>query len=323
MWPPVCELLLFVAAISLSLVDAAKHTAITTLTPCPSASGRKTSAPITVTSQYQRVSTCDASAKACIRKKCWTQYDYSTYDFVSTVIPCPFASPSPVTTVTKTEQSVLVSRSSGTITNTHIISTATIKGGKPITVTSTVSTYTTINKEWNAIYKDLGPYAIPNYDGSGICTDCMGPHGEKMQTLDVIECVEGSGQPTVCHEYPEVWVFGSKPRSARTASAACSTKTSVSAAGIYVFEFTQHAPPATVQIPERTITYIVQGRVATTTVTATEAVFPSRDWTASVTRTCPRPTSIEFDITITKVIVDAIPYSPAGVVVGLGPDDNN
>lgn len=308
MWSPVCEFLLLVT--TFGLVDAgspAKPTPIATVTPCPSASGWKAPAPITVTSQYQPVSTCDASSEVCIKSQCWTQYDYSTYDFVSTVIPCLYASPSLVTTVTQTEQPVLVSRSSSTITNTHVTSTVTTKGRRPLTVTSTAITYTTVVKEWNAIYKDLGPLAIPGYEGSGICSNCEGPHGGKLQTLDVIECIGGSGPPTVCREFTEIWIFGEKPSSAHTATAACSTQTSVTAAGVYVFEFPQWAPPTMVQIPERIMTYTVEGHIAATTVPATETVFPGRDWTASVTRTCPQATLIDFEVLITKVIVYVVP----------------
>ncbi|KEF58986.1 uncharacterized protein A1O9_03829 [Exophiala aquamarina CBS 119918] len=288
-------------------------TAIATVTPCPSLSAGKIPAPIRVTTQYQPVSTCIPLSKVCVKNKCWTQYSYSTHDFVSTVIPCPFASASSITTVSKTEQSVLVSRSSETVTNTYVTSSVvTRKWRRPATVASTASEYTTVVREWSAVYKDLGPYAIPDYDGSGICTKCQGPNGQNMQSLDVIECVQSADSPTVCREHPEVWIFGQAPSSARTASAICSTHTSVSAAGVYVFEFPQHLPPATIHIPPQTVTYTVPGsggrfHTSTHTGTATTTVFPGRRWTATITRKCPRPTVINFEIIVKRVIYYVVP----------------
>lgn len=306
--------LLFVASIARVEANLPKDTtptALATVTPCPPLSAWDGHAPITVTSQYQPVSTCVRLPDRCVNNRCWPHYSYSTHDFVSTVIPCPFASPSSVT-VTKTEQSILVSRSSKTVTNTYVTSTVTTKWKWPFTVTTTASAYTTFIKKWSAAYKDLGPLALPEYGGSGICTQCQGPNGRKMQPLDVIECIQSSNRPKACRGYPEVWVFAQVPSSALTASAVCSTHTSVSAAGIYVFEFPQHAPPATIEVPPQTATYPVRasgGRTYTSTsiATATTTVFPGRHWTATVTRNCPRPTVISFEITITKVLDYVIP----------------
>lgn len=282
--------------------------ALTTITPCPSPSQWKTPTPITVTTQYQPVSTCSSQNEVCIKSKCWTRYSYSTWDFVSTVIPCPFALPtSTVSTITTTDQSVLVSRASSTITNTHITSTVTTKWKRRYTHTTTVSTYTTLVKEWNAPYNQLGPLAIPNYGGSGLCNNCSGPHGQKLQNLDVIECRQIGNKPSICREYNEVWVYNPKAIVSNTASAVCSKRTSVPSAGVYVFEFPQRAPPTTIQVPPQTVTYTWGNSVVVSTNAATTAVFPGRDWTATVTRKCARPTIIEFDIIITKVIIYIIP----------------
>lgn len=301
--------LLLAAYLALGLVDAwkAESTAIATVTPCPSPSQWRSPSPITVTSQYQPVSTCTAGSEVCVKNKCWIQYSYSTYDFISTVIPCPLASPLAISTITTTDQKVLVSRSSDTITNTYPTTIVTRKWRRPITITTTASSYTTIIKEWSAPYKNLGPYAIPGYQGSGICHQCKGPKGQKLQLLDVIECHQ-TGKATVCREYPEAWVFDSKPSLSRTASAVCSTKTSVSTPGIYVFKFPQRAPPATIPVPAQTVTYTaIGGQVLTSTNPATTTVFPGRDWTATVTRTCTRPTTITFEVIVTRVIVYIIP----------------
>ena len=308
--------LLFVAGIGFvdtSPAIVVPPSAIATVTPCPSPTTGTTPAAITVTRQHQPVSTCIPQSEVCIKNKCWTPYSYSTYDFVSTVIPCPFALLSPITTVTKTEQSVLVSRSSETITNAYITSLVTRRRWRrPVTVTTTVSQYTTLVNEWSAAYKDLGPYAIPGYAGSGVCSNCQGPNGQKMQSLDVLECMQISNGPTVCQEHPEVWIYAQSPSSARTASAVCSTRTSVAAAGVYVFEFPQRALPATVRIPARTVTYYVRGpggrrQTTTTTITETTTVFPERHWTATVTRNCARPTTINFDVIVKKIMYYIIP----------------
>lgn len=305
---PTCALLLLGAAGV--LVDAGKpsSSALTTVTPCPAAPPSKAPLPITVTSQYQPISTCEAAQTVCVKKRCKTVYSYSTWDFISTVIPCAYNSPSPVTTVTKTDQSVLVSRASKTVTDTEVTTqVVTKKWRKPTTVTSTATSYTTIIKEWSAPYKDLGELAIPEYHGSGICKKCKGPHGEKIQNLEAIECIHKPVGPVVCRKVPEIWVFDYKPTSSSTASAVCSTRTTVSSAGTYVFKFPQRCPPATVHVPARTITYPSGDKTVTTTVTASKTIIPAKEWTATVTRSCTRPTVIEFHVVVTKIIIIVIP----------------
>lgn len=292
---------------ALWVVDAGRpqSSALTIVTPCPAVSSSKGPQAITVTSQYQPISTCEAHV-ACVKKRCRTEYSYSTWDFVSTVIPCPFNSPSPVTTVTKTDQSVLVSRASKTITNTEVTtSIVTKKWRAPATVTSTATSYTTIVKEWSASYKNIGPLAIPDYPGCGICKSCVGPKGEKIQHLDLLECIQKPIGPVICHKVPEIWVFDDTPTTSTTASAVCSTRTSVPSAGTYIFRFPQRCPAATVLVPARTITKGSKGDV--TTVPATKTVIPGKEWTATITRSCTRPTIIEFHIVVTKVIIFIIP----------------
>lgn len=302
---------LLVAGLGTTLAAAWQQSttnALTTITPCPSPDQWNTPAPVTVTSQYQPVSTCSPEEEVCNKTKCWTRYSYSTWDFISTVIPCPFASPMPaVSTVTATDQTVLVSRASRTITNTQVTSAVTTKRNKPFTHVTTVSAYTTLIKEWSAPYNNLGSLAIPDYEGSGICKKCTGPNGQKLQTLDVIECLETTDKPTVCHEYEEVWIYNPKAIVSQTASAACSKRTSVQSAGTYSFEFPQRAPPTTIQIPAQTVTHTWGGYILISTNAATTTVFPGRDWTATVTRECTRPTVIEFDIIVTKIIIYVIP----------------
>ncbi|KIW40063.1 uncharacterized protein PV06_08616 [Exophiala oligosperma] len=59
-------------------------------------------------------------------------------------------------------------------------------------------------KEWNAPYNQLGPLAIPGYGGSGLYDKCNGPHGQKLQNLDVIKCQQTANKPTICREFDKV-----------------------------------------------------------------------------------------------------------------------
>ncbi|KAK5044816.1 hypothetical protein LTR84_010472 [Exophiala bonariae] len=128
----------------------------------------------------------------------------------------------------------------------------------------------------------------------------------------MIECIQSSAKPIVCRKHPEVWIFGEVPTSAHTASAACSTQTSISAAGVDVFEFAQHERPATIRNPPQTVTYTVRGsggrfQTSTHVATETKTVLPGRHWTAAITRNCPRPTLIDFNVIVKKVIYYVIP----------------
>lgn len=283
-----------------------------TISPCTAAPSSLAPAPITVTAQYQPVSTCTASSTTCIKRRCRTEFQYSTFDYVSTVIPCPYGSES-LSTITATGQTVVVSRSTSTSTKVHVTSTVLTQRGKPTISTQTTTSYTTLIKEWNAIYKDLGPLAIPGYSGSGLCQEkCHGSHGERLQVLEAIECKNGQKQPTVCSKWPETWIYASTPTAKSTARALCSSRgVTLPSAGTYTFAFPQRGSPATVRIPRRIITYTVEGRhrptVATTTITETVAIIPARPWTAFVTRSCARPTIIDIDVTVTTTIYHTIP----------------
>ena len=280
-----------------------EKTPLATVTPCPAAPASIAPPPITVTSQYQAVSTCEART-ACLKRKCTTRYSYQTYDYVSTIIPCLDSS----TTVTRTEQSVLISRSSTTITHKQVI-TRVVRHGHRITTTATA--YATVVKEWSALYKDVGPLAIPDYGGSGLCHSCQGPHGEERQGLEVVECVSRLRMPTLCSQGTEVWVYDPVPTSTSKAIAVCSSHAVAPSAGTFTFAFPQRAPPVTINIPARTITFTIGGgprpSVATTTVTETVTTVPGREWTAFVTRSCARPTTFDFTVTVTKTIFYTVP----------------
>lgn len=285
--------------------------ALTTVSPCPAAPTAIAPLPITVTTQYQPVSTCVASSTTCVRnrRRCKTEYTYSTYDYVSTVIPCPYG-PSSISTITSTQQSVLVSRSTSTLTNLKVTVVSLTEGGKPTTTTSTATSYTTAIKEWSAPYKDLGPLGILGYGGSGLCDVCNGPNGAKLQVVEAVECKNSRRQPTVCSMWPETWIYVPAPTSTSTARAVCLSRTAARSAGTYTFAFPQHAPPATIHVPARTITYTAGGNrptVVTTTITETVTIVPARTWTAFVTRYCAGPTVIDFKVTVTTTIYYTVP----------------
>lgn len=283
-----------------------------TILPCTDAPTRLAPAPITVTSQYQQVSTCTASSTTCERRRCRTKFDYSTFAYVSTIIPCPYGTEN-LSTVTATEQTVIVSRSTVTSTQTRVTPIVVTRRGKATTTSKTTISYTTLIKEWNAIYKDLGPWAILGYRGSGLCRNqCTSAHGEKIQVLKAIECKNGQNQPTVCSQWPETWIYAATPTVASTARAVCSSHAvTLPSAGTYTLAFPQRVPRTTLRIPQRVITYTSVYRhrptVITTTVTETITVVPARQWTAFVTRSCARPTVIDIDVTVTTTIYYTYP----------------
>lgn len=292
------------------------HTALATISPCPAAPTKSAPAPITVTNQHQPVSTCVPST-TCMRNshRCRTEYSYSTWNYVSTILPCPYGDSS-VSTITKTEQSVVVSRTTLTITDTTATELSYVESGAPIVSVSTATSYTTVVKEWNAMYKDLGPRAIPGYSGSGLCKACHSPDGKELQVLEVIECKNSSNIPTVCSVWPETWIYASAPTSTSTAEAVCSSHAVAPSAGDYTFAFLQWAPPATIPVPAQTITFTVPGArptVVTTTITETITVVPAQPWTAYVTRHCTRPTIFDFETTVTETIYYTVPpFTPPG-----------
>lgn len=244
-----------------------------------------------------------------MKRRCRTHFLYNTYSYVSTVIPYPELE-SPSTTVTRTEQSVLISRSVRTITQTRQTSQALYFSNTSTTSTATLTTYTTVVKEWSAEYKNIGPLALHDYSGSGLCDSCNGPHGEQRQVLEAIECISSPQHATVCSKGTETWIFNPSPTSAKRVRAVCSSHAVALSAGVFTFAFPQWVSPTAIRVPEQTITYTVGGdrpSVVTTTVTETVTTVPGYDWTAFITRSCARPTTFEIDVTITKTIFYTIP----------------
>ena len=112
----------------------------------------------------------------------------SSHDFTSTVIPCPYAKAS-ATTITQTDQPVLIAATTSTI--------AGVRRAQPTSNANTPPTI--IIKKWSAQYKDIGAFAIPGYDGSGLCEDCV--NGNQVVTLQ--ECTKGN--EVRCTDSVETW----------------------------------------------------------------------------------------------------------------------
>jgi hypothetical protein len=289
---------------------ASQEAALTTITPCASAPLAVRPVPITVTSPYQLVSTCEEQ-RACLRGKCSARYTYSTYSYVSTVIPCPYATAS-ATTVTRVDQPVIVSRAVATITRTTEQKITKTARGSTFTHKTTLSAYTTLAKEWSVLYKNLGPLALPNYDGSGLCTDCQGPKKERQQTVTMVECASSRWRRVICRERIDIWIENSASVSTWANTAVCSSQGAVSTAGVYTFAFPQRGRPRIAHIPARTytITKTQNRQPATfiTTVPETTTVLSEEDWTAYITRRFARPTNFKFQVTVTTTITITMPY---------------
>ncbi|KIV82625.1 hypothetical protein PV11_04723 [Exophiala sideris] len=289
-----------------ALVEAARaqSTPLATITPCPAAPALNLE-PITVTTQYQPVFTCEPSS-TCRRSRCTTIYPLQTYEYVSTVIPCPYGLSS-VSTVTRTEQSVLVSRATTTITGTTLSTMVAVVHGTPTTSVLLHRDYTTVSKEWSAPYNSLGPLAIAGYPGSGLCTDC-----DLSQTLEVIECINSRQDPIQCRSGLETWIVQALPTSS-AAVAHCSSTTAVPSAGVYTFTWTQICEAFTLQAPARTVTITIGGNehpsLVVSTIQATSTVFPEQQWMAVATRSCNGPTTISFEVDVTKTFIYQWPQS--------------
>lgn len=242
-----------------------------------------------------------------------TKYSTTTKGF-STVIPCPYCDNASVATVTSPEQIIIVSRSTSTKTVLAVTTTSYRCRGRPVPKVETVTSYTTLVREWNALYRDLGPLAIDGYTGSDLCQRrCYGSNGEVLQVLKATGCQSDNAASATCSIWPETWMFQSTPTTASMAKAVVtSSAVTLSSAGTFVFQFVQRAPPATFYIPARTVIYTTTNpaHVATTvtvTVTKTSVVFASREWTAMVTKSCSRPTVTDLTVTVSTTLVYTMP----------------
>ncbi|KAM3414601.1 Ca2+-modulated nonselective cation channel polycystin [Cercospora zeina] len=101
-----------------------------------------------------------------------------------------------------------------------------IQNGTHIRSTTKVS-YTTIDVKKYCRYDSLGPIAIPNYKGSGLCTDCGDASSALTQRLTVVSCSDKH-----CTTFNETWIASrttysasGRPHTATATNTYCPTAT--------------------------------------------------------------------------------------------------
>ena len=228
--------------------SAIASAAIATISPCPSCPVTARPSPITVTSQYQPVSTCtpsqtcttdtaDISASSATLT-CRLEPDCTTYSFVSTVIP--FLAGSSSTTVTELDAIVTIDHTSTVLTSLIPVTTTapffngTLARRQNSTVANTTYTYTltryaTLVVDTWCPYNEMGPLAIPGYAGSGLCKACTADPNQLSQVVTVRDCVNNS----TCGLTTKTWI-SKLPIATSTSQVAVSTRTALPSGGTYV-----------------------------------------------------------------------------------------
>jgi len=185
-----------------TIVSATKPLA--TISPCPSCPKNIKPAAVVVTDQYQPVPTCSPVQK-CESKKCSSTVSCSTYDWVSTVIPC--LGGASTTTITKTDQVVKLSHVSTVLTSHLPCATTTPAPHWNSTLpkykneTCTLTELQTMVVDISAPYNECGPLAMGKWGGSGLCKTCVPSKNETDQVVHISKCVDKK-----CSTYKETWV---------------------------------------------------------------------------------------------------------------------
>lgn len=290
---------------------------LATYSPCPSCPKSVMPPAITITKELQEVSTCTASKTFCethtkthtslssthraTEVDCSTEYYYSTYEWVSTVIPLPY--PPGKTVVTKTEENVTINHISTQISHyttiTPPVPSPTFVVWKNATNTTrfepvvkpspyTVLTYVDVVViDYIVEFAEIGPLAIPGYEGPGICTDCTRkPDGSVTQVVEVHKCVNSK-----CSDYKETWAWAPPKTTTTTTVVSSSTSVVCPTPGTY------------------TATIIPQ-----TCVTTTVTVAPGISWTPTTISyretsvVCPTPGV--YTATLTSSVCTTTTVSP-------------
>ena len=175
---------------------------LATITPCPDCPKSISPAPITITSQFQPVSTCTPE-KTCTQKTCHLEPSCSTYDWVSTNVPC--LGGASTTLITKTDQIVELSHVSTVLTSYLPCATKapSWNGTVPKASNCTSATYQTMIVDISAPFNECGPLALGNWDGSGLCEKCTPNADTTSQVVHVSKCLDGQ-----CSTYYDTWVSG-------------------------------------------------------------------------------------------------------------------
>ncbi|KAH7327264.1 hypothetical protein BKA65DRAFT_64872 [Rhexocercosporidium sp. MPI-PUGE-AT-0058] len=219
---------------------ASAEAPLATVYPCPSCPSSAAPPAITVTAQYQTVSTCTphtVTASSYGSELYKVEPTCSTYPWVSTVIPCAGGSS---TTVTKTDQIVELSYVSTVLTSEASYPTNAPSYNGTGYGYANASQPTTMIVDVTCPFNELGPLAIPGYAGSGLCTTCAeDKNGSKYQVVTVSKCIDKS-----CTTYPETWVSAKPTTPSSVSSAIYSTSTYLPSAGKYTIPVTTTCTPS-------------------------------------------------------------------------------
>jgi hypothetical protein len=277
----------------LGLVTAVStSTALATVTPCPQCPSSIMPAPITVTAQYQPVSTCSPTT-TCSGGQCQLEPSCSTYDFVSTTVPCLGGASS--TLITETDQILEIAHVSTVLTEYSPCTTTqparylNATTSSPSNVTCTSTTYETLIVDLSAPYDECGPLAFPgDWQGSGLCTACVPNPNTTIQVVDVHKCLNGK-----CTDYLETWISIKPTPTASSTSTGFSSQVSASS-GLNTIPVTATFSPS--------------GNPAYTAPVTT---------TFTVTTSVPSEQVIEFVITVTITFTGEVAPGIQSVVSGM------
>jgi hypothetical protein len=275
-----------VASSLLTLAHA--HDPLATFTPCPDCPRNIAPTPITITSQYQPVSTC-VPTKICTKKNCHLEPSCSEYDWVSTTVPCLGGATS--TLITKTDQVVELSHVSTVLTEYAPCATTapSYNGTYPIYRNSsscTSTTYQTMIVDLSAPFDECGPLALGNWGGSGLCAECVPDVNTTSQVVHVSKCLDG-----VCSTFYQTWI--SSKATAPVAPSECPTpvvtSAYVSSNGVHTIPITKTYTPTGSGFSEPVTTTIFYSTTVTdapktieciTTITLTFTQYPQSVQTA-------------------------------------------
>jgi len=282
------------------LITTTAADVLATFTPCPECPQSIMPAPITITAQYQPVSTCtptttcsavemSSASTTYTTSQCQVQPSCTTYDWVSTTIP--YLGGASSTLITGTDQVVELARVSTVFTTYFPCATAVPNISNGTTTSSsngscTSTTYQTLLVDFSAQFDECGPIAVAGWDGSGLCTECTPNDFTTSQVVDVHSCLDGS-----CSDYVETWVVVTRTQTASSTETAISTQCSVSSG------------------------------VNTVPVIATVHPSGNPDFTAAVTTTCQVTTYVAsagvIDITTIVIVTFTVDISFNTVINGI------
>lgn len=263
---------------------------LATVTPCPDCPKSIKQALITVTEQYQPVSTC-SPVKTCHKKHCYQTAKCETYDFVSTEVPCNGGTST--TLITKTDQLLTLAHVSEVQTSYAPCATATTapywNGTAPLYQNATACTstsYQTVVVDLVAPYNDCGPLALPPWEGSGLCKKCGDkPEIQKDQPVHVSKCIDGA-----CSTYQETWVSVKPTPASSSAAVKYSSSAYCSKAGVNTISVTATFTPSAAEGGDSGYTAPVTKTFAiTTSVAKPQNVVITKTITVTYTKK-PEPT---------------------------------